>query len=163
MSVFLSSQVARSTPFDNTSNSFVAAEVQSAIEEAKNSLTYTEVTADSSTTTTSGTDSLMNSMTITPTVAGSYLVMFSTDINSNAAGAAISTSFYLAGSQIANSLRKIIPHDGGALSAGAARGIMYIQKIVSFSGANTLEVRWSTSSGTATAAARNLVVIRVGA
>lgn len=123
-------------------------------------LVTTEATATANTNTTSGTDALMDSMTVTP-AAGTYLALFNTDINSTAAGAAISVSFYIAGVQVATSLRKIIPFDGGALSATAARGIASMQEILTVTGSQALEVRWSTSGGTATAACRSLITLRV--
>lgn len=120
----------------------------------------TEVVATGTTTRSSTTDALMAFMTTTP-AAGTYMVLFNTDIESNAAGAAISISYYLAGVQIASSLRKIIPFDGGALSATAARGIAALQDLITVTGSQTLEVQWSISSGTATAANRSLILMRV--
>lgn len=120
-----------------------------------------EVTATSSTNTTSSTDALLNSMTTGNLPQGTYLILFNADFESNAAGAAISFSYYLGGSQVATSLRKIIPFDGGALSATAARGIAQLQQVITVSGAQAVEVRWSISSGTATAAARSLISMQV--
>lgn len=119
-----------------------------------------ETTATANATTTSGTDALMTGMTMTP-AAGTYLVLFNTDINSNSAGAAISFSFYVAGSQITTSLRKISHFDGGTLSAGSARGQACLQELITVTGSQAVEVRWSTSSGTATAAARSLIIMQV--
>lgn len=157
----LASPVARSVPFDNSSNSFVATEVQSAIEESSTHLTTAEITSVTPVTTTSGTDALLTSMTVTP-VAGTYLVLFGTDLNSNAAGATITFSYYVGGSQIAASQRKIIPFDGGALSSLAARGMGSLQSLITVNGSQAIEVRWSMSSGTATAANRSLITLRVG-
>lgn len=153
------SVVASSVPFDNSSNGFVATDVQAAIEETSNFLTVVEVTATGNTTTTSGTDALMNSMTRTP-IAGTYLVLFNTDINSNAAGSAISLSYYVGGVQVASSLRKTSHFDGGTLSAGSARAVSSLQSVIAVNGSQAIEVRWSTSGGTATAAARSLITIR---
>lgn len=111
-------------------------------------------------TTTSSTDSLLNGMTITP-AAGTYLILFNSDIDSNAAGAAISVSVYIGGTQVASTLRKIIPFDGGALSAGDARGIAATQHIATVNGSQAIEIRWSISSGTASAANRSLITLRV--
>lgn len=124
------------------------------------SLISNEITSVTPVNTTSGTDAVMTSMTTTP-AAGTYLVLFNTDINSTNAGAAISFSYYLAGSQIAATLRKIIPFDGGALSATAARGLASLQSIITVNGSQVVDVRWSTSGGTATAANRSLITLRV--
>lgn len=124
------------------------------------SLVSSETTATANTTTASGTDALMNSMTVTP-AAGTYLVLFNTDIESNAAGAAVSLSYYLAGVQVTGSLRKTSHFDGGALSAGSARAVAQLQDIIAVNGSQAIEVRWSTSGGTATAAQRSLITLRV--
>lgn len=154
------SPVARSIPFDNSTNGFVSTNVQAAIEETSNFLTVNEITATADATTTSSTDALINSMTTTP-VAGTYLVFFNASATSNTAGAAISFSYYLAGSQIAATLRKIIPLDGGTLSVGSARGLTGIHQKVTFNGSQALEVRWSISSGTGTCHQRVLTSIRI--
>lgn len=154
-----SSPVAKQVPFDNSSNGFLATDVQAAIEESANYLTVTETTSTTPVNTTSGTDVLMTSMTVTP-VAGTYLVLFNTDLNSNNAGAAISISYYVGGAQLAVSQRKVIPFDGGALSAAAARGMGCLQSRITVNGSQAIEVQWSTSGGTATAANRSLITVR---
>lgn len=110
--------------------------------------------------TTSSTDATLTSMTYTP-AAGTYLVLFNTDINSTAAGAAVTFSYYLAAVQVAASQRKIIPFDGGTLSAGAARGMACLQHVITVTGSQVVDVRWSVSSGTATSANRALVFMQV--
>lgn len=150
----------RSIPFDNAGTTFNSTNVHDAIVESANFLTTNEVTATGNTTTTSGTDALINSMTTTP-VAGTYMVFFNTDINSNAAGSAISVSYYVGGVQVAATLRKTSHFDGGTLSAGSARAIVSLQSIIAVNGSQAIEVRWSTSSGTATAANRSLITVRV--
>lgn len=160
-SILFKSPVASTIPFDNTASGLVATDVQAAIEESVNFSRTSEVMVTAVATTSSTTDALMDSMTVTPPQAGTYLVLFNTDVNSATAGAAISVSYYVAGVQVAASLRKIIPFDGGALSAGAARGIAALQDIIVVTGSQAIEVRWSISSGTATAAARSLITLRV--
>lgn len=123
------------------------------------SFTYRTI-ATGDTTTSSGTDALLNSMTLTPS-AGTYLVMFSSSMTSNAPGAAISSSFYIAGVQRGESLRKIIPCDGGTLSSGSGRGVMDISDIITVTGSQAIEIRWSISSGTATAHPRVMFAIKI--
>lgn len=120
----------------------------------------TEVSATATTTTNSGTDALMNSMTITP-VSGTYLVWFSTDLNSPTAGAVISLSYYIGGSQKADSLRKVMPFAGGTLTVGNQRIGVALNGVVTVNGSQAIEVRWSTSAGTMTAAARTMNILRV--
>lgn len=120
----------------------------------------TEVSATASTNAGTGADTLMSGMTITP-VSGTYLVFFSCDINSNTAGAAISVSIYVAGSQKADSLRKVIPFAGGTLTSGSARAMASTNGVVTVNGSQAIEIRWSASSGTNSAAARTMNILRV--
>lgn len=124
------------------------------------SITSFYVSATATATTTSGTDALLTTMTTTP-AAGTYFVTFNTDLQCNNAGGAISISFYVGGSQQATSLRKEIPLDGGTLSIGTGRGIVSLSDQIVVNGSQAIEVRWSTSGGTATTAARALMGIRV--
>lgn len=119
-----------------------------------------EVSDTATATTSSGTDAVMTTMTITPT-PGTYLALFSCDINSPTAGAAISVSFYLAGTQISTTLRKIIPFAGGTLTSGSARAAVSLNKIVTVGTGQTIDVRWSTSAGTVTAASRDFQLVRL--
>lgn len=158
--IFGITPVAGEIPFDNATNGWISTDVQSAIQESTHTLFAAEVTGFTDLNTTSTTDSLLTGMTITP-AAGTYLVWFSTSITSNLAGAAVSTSFYVGGVQKADSLRKIIPLDGGALSVGAARGIMQFQGLITVNGSQAIEIRWSTSGGTATCGPRTMNTLRV--
>lgn len=153
-------QVASSTPFDNSSNGYIATDVQAAIEESNKHLIAGEVNATASATAGTGADALMTTMTVTP-AAGTYLVNFSCDITSNTSGAAISVSIYVGGSQKADSLRKIIPFSGGTLTSGNARGFCGTNGLVTVNGSQAIEIRWSASSGTNTTAARTLNYLRI--
>lgn len=121
----------------------------------------TEVSATATATVNSSTDALITGMTFTPSVTGTYLILFSCDINSGTAGAAISVSYYFNGAQAANSLRKIIPFAGGTLTTGSARACVSINDINACTAGQAVEVRWSISSGSATTASRTLDVIRL--
>lgn len=121
---------------------------------------FEEMVDTSNATTTSGTDAQLASMTVTPP-AGSYLCNFSTSITNSAAGSATSVSFYIAGTQKAASLIKSSVFDGGTLSATSARGSVAISTIVTVGGTDTIEIRWSVSSGTATCGARILNIVRL--
>lgn len=123
-------------------------------------LTTSEATATANATTTSGTDALINSMTLTLT-AGTYLFMFSAGIQSSNAGAVITTSFYVGGSQRADSVRAIAPFDGGTLSALTGRCGVSIQGVITVNGSQAVEVRWNTTGGTATCGPRTLTALQV--
>lgn len=119
-----------------------------------------EVSATASASSTTGADALMAGMTITPAV-GKYLVWFSCDLNSTAAGDVLSVSIYVGGVQKADSLRKIMPFAGGTLTSGSQRVGMATNGIVTVNGAQAIEIRWSTSAGSPTAAARTLNILQV--
>lgn len=157
---FEKSVVAASVPFDNSTNGFTSTDVQAAIVEASTRLVASEVSATANDTTTSSTDSPLNSMTITP-AAGTYMVWFGTTITSNSAGAAISISLYVGGAQKADSLRKITPLDGGLGSSGSSRGTSDINALVTVNGSQALVVQWSISSGTATCGPRTMNILRI--
>lgn len=123
-------------------------------------LTAGEVSATANTTTSSGTDALMNSMTMT-LASGTYLVWFSCDLSSPTAGAVVSVSFYVAGAQIGQSLRKVMPFAGGLGSSTSQRATAAVNGLLTVNGSQAIEVRWSTSSGTITAAARTMNYLKV--
>lgn len=123
-------------------------------------LPYTEVFSTASATAPTSTDALIPTMTISP-AAGTYLLWFSGDINSGVAGAAISVSVYVGGSQVAQTLRKVVPFCGGTLTSGSARCGVAINCVVSPTSGQAVEIRWSTSSAGPTMAARNLDILRL--
>lgn len=156
-----STQTAVSTPFDNSTNGFIATDVQAAIEETTRYLTDLEVSATGSTSVTTSV-AVMNSMTLTPSLAGSYLAWFSCDIESGVAGAAITVQFYVNAVADASSQRKIIPFSGGTLTSGSGRGTVAFQKVLTVTAGQTIDVRWSSSNNGPTAAARTLTLLKVG-
>lgn len=123
-------------------------------------ISNTEISATGGVTAGTGADALMTGMTVTP-VAGTYLVWFSCDINSANAGAATSVSFYVGGSQKADSLRKVVPFCGGTLTSGSARCGVALNGVITVNGSQAIEIRWSASSGTNTVAARTMNILRV--
>lgn len=125
-----------------------------------NGLANTEVSATASATAGTGADALLTGMTITP-VSGTYLVWFSTDINSAGAGIVVSVSIYVGGSQKADSLRKIMPFAGGTLTVGNQRVGVSTNGVVTVNGSQAIEIRWSASSGAPTSAARTMNILRV--
>lgn len=120
-----------------------------------------EVNATANATTTSGTNALLTGMTSTPPI-GTYLVIFSAAVNSNSAGATVSLSLFNNGTQKADSVRNISQFDGGALSATSASGGVDINGIVTVNGSQAIEIRWSTSGGTATCGPRTMTLLKVG-
>lgn len=124
-------------------------------------ITHGEASATASATAPTGTDTLIAGMTTGNIPAGTYLVWFSSDLNSANAGAVVSVSFYVGGVQKADSLRKVMPFAGGTLTSGSQRVGVATNGLVTVNGSQAVEVRWSTSSNAPTAADRTLNWIRV--
>jgi hypothetical protein len=121
----------------------------------------TEVTSTTNATTTSGTDALMTGMTITP-IQGTYLVMFSSVVQSSGAGQGVTVSLYVGGTQDATSVRDAAPFDGGTLSATQASCGIMTHGIYTVNGSQAIAVEWHVSGGTATVFQRKLSVIKIG-
>lgn len=121
---------------------------------------YYEIVGTSTTTTTSGTDALLDSMTVTPR-AGTYLCNFTTSVNNDLGGAVTSVSLYVGGVQKAATLMQTAVFDGGTLSALSATGGVAITSIIIFDGATALDVSWSVTGGTATCNGRTLTLVRI--
>lgn len=154
-----STEVASSVPFDNSTNGFNSTDVQSAIEESVHHLSATEVSATADTTTTSTTDVLINSMTITP-VSGSYLVKFSSTVDHSNQNVAVVVSLYTGGVLKADSVRSTIPRTN-AIGAITMSLCVAINGLVTVNGAQAIEIRWKTSAGTATAHQRTMDILRI--
>lgn len=120
----------------------------------------TEASATATITAGTGADTLMTGMTLTP-VTGSYVVIFSCDLNCSTAGAVTSYSLYIGGIQKVDSLRRVGPFDGGALSATNARCGVSINGLVTVDGTQSIEVRWSASTGTNQTSNRTLNILKV--
>lgn len=122
---------------------------------------FLEVTATGAITAGTGADALMTGMTLTPPLAGTYIAWFTCDITSATAGAATSVSIYVGGAQVAASLRKVAPFDGGTLSATTARCGVATQATVVVNGSQAIAIEWSASNGTNTTADRTLTLLKV--
>ena len=155
-------EVADSIPFDNSSNGFTATNVQDAIEEAEISTPVNYIATSAGVTRNSSTDATMGGMTYTNSSGASIKVvaLFNGDITIGKTGAVLSISFYLNGGQVANTLRKQ-SSDGGTLS-GSCRVTASTQCKVIIPNGQTLDVRWSVSSGTITGGARSIILTKCG-
>lgn len=151
---------AKNVRFDNSTNGFVARTVQEAIEES--ALPVIDfVNQATNVTRSNSADALLSGMTKTGLV-GNYEFTFRGDMTSDQAGQAISYSFYKNGAQVAGTLQKMSPFDGGALSAGEARATAYTDwKFTGLIVTDTIEVRWSMSGGTATSHSRRMKWLKV--
>lgn len=122
-------------------------------------ITNTEVFATADATTTSTTDVLMTSMTITP-VSGDYLVWFSGGVDHSNQSVAVVVSIYSGGTLKTDSVRSPVPRFNG-VGANTLTPICATQGKVTVNGAQAIEIRWKTASGTATVHQRTLNILRV--
>lgn len=122
-------------------------------------ISNTEVSATVDTTTGSTTDVLINTMTITP-VSGTYLVKFSTTVDHSAQSVAVVVSIYSGGSLKTDSVRGVVPRFNG-IGANSLSPCVATNCVVTVNGAQAIEIRWKTASGTATAHQRTLNIFRL--
>lgn len=122
-------------------------------------ISNTEVSATADVTTTSTTDVLMTTMTITP-VAGTYLVVFSTTVDHSAQSVAVVVSIYVGGVLKADSVRSPVPRFNG-VGANSLTPMASTNGVVTVNGSQAIEIRWKTASGTATAHQRTLNIVRM--
>ena len=121
-------------------------------------LTSSTASATGSTTTTSSSDAQMNSMTLTPG-AGTYLAMFSTSVaHSNAAGETY-VSLYANSAQVAASERRLTLADLKQIGQIVP---LATQAVITVAAAQVIEVKWRTSTSTATAYQRTLTLVKIG-
>ena len=118
-----------------------------------------EATATADTTTTSTTDVLINSMTLTPP-AGTYLAFFSSTIDHSNQNVAVVCSLYVGGALDTDTVRGPIPRTN-ALGAITMSMTVAINGLVVVNGSQAVEVRWKTASGTATMHQRTLNLLRI--
>ena len=155
------SPVASSVPFSNATNGFTADNTQAAIEEARNSPAVNFLSTSTLQNIASSTDTVVTGVSYSNATGGpiKLTATFNADINIPSGGV-LSTSFYLNGTQVADSLRKI-SGDGG-LGAGAFRATSITNSKVTVPNGQTLDVRCSVSSGSIGVTARSNCLIRCG-
>lgn len=107
-----------------------------------------------SATTASTSDVLMTSMSITPAVTGTYLVIFEGATRNSAVGNINTFSIYVNSSQIVNSVRSYtLPSASRDISVITTAIVTYIT--------GNIEVRWKVNSGTGTILGRSLRAIKL--
>lgn len=122
-------------------------------------ISNTEVSATADTTTTSTTDVLINTMTITP-VAGTYLAIGTLCVDHSNQSVAVVVSIYSGGSLKTDSVRSVVPRFN-AIGANSLSPCVSTQGIVTVNGSQAIELRWKTASNTATGHQRTLTIVRL--
>jgi hypothetical protein len=113
----------------------------------------TEVTSTATNTTTSLTDVLIPSMTMTPG-AGNYKAMFSAVWRGSTSSVNVTFSYYVNGVLVAASERAT------RVTAGGADMTMTMIKLLTAGAGQAVEVRWRVSTGTGTIINRNFILER---
>lgn len=119
-----------------------------------------EVSGTSNVTTTSTTDVVYTGATSTPP-AGVYFVVFSTWLSHSNGNATITMSLYNNAAQKTDSVKTTIPFVG-AVSAVTQNISVVIQGITTVNGAQAIDIRWRTSTGTATGHQWTLDLLKIG-
>lgn len=119
---------------------------------------YSELSSSSSTSTTSSSYTLVNSMSTTPS-SGTYIVSFSATGSATGSDQQLQVSLYKDGSKVSTSERNF----GFDTNSGnyTNRFGIYIQSLITFNGSETIEVRYKTDSGTFNINERSLILIKV--
>lgn len=126
---------------------------QSAISDASQSVTNYHLNSTTPFGTTSASDVLITGFSITP-ASGTYGVFFNASLVGSTGSGSHFWSVYKNGVQVADSERKEANKSGAQSNS--------TQTVVSMPGAQAVDVRVRTGSGTCTVNARSLVLIRLG-
>lgn len=123
-------------------------------------MAISEAIASGDITTSSGTDVLMTSMTLTPG-AGDYLAVFSTSVHNDTAGALVRCSLYVNSVQQAHTEREILAE--GSLLPPGFQHLLATNAHLSVGAGEDVEVHWHVSAGTGTAGRRTLNLFPISA
>jgi hypothetical protein len=121
---------------------------------AGGSIAHSEVNAAGDVTTTSTSDVVVTSMSITPG-AGSYIVYFSTSIRQSNNGDSVFLSVYANGVQVTNSQRQY------TRAGGATQDVAMIMAKSTVAAGQAIDIRWRVNSNTGTLGNRALVLLKV--
>lgn len=123
-------------------------------------LSNNEATATADATTTSASDVLMTSMTLTP-AAGTYMVWFSAWFDHSAQVTPITVSIYSGGSQLTHSVRQV-ETTTNAIGSQSLSSNLSTQGKVTVNGSQAIEIRWNRgSTGTGTVHQRSMFILRL--
>ena len=109
-------------------------------------------------TTTATADTLMTGMQFTDILAGTYLLNFGTSLSHGSNSASIFISVYVNGTQVSGSEREW-RRGGGPGDIAATTDLAGFPIILTTT--STVEIRWRTSTGTATSTNRHINLLRV--
>lgn len=159
--------VAKATPFDNSANGFSAKTVQAAIEEARYLTVNYGVTGTSTVTTTSSNFSTVSGMSIANPSAGTYLAVWSADVQTGSVNGQAEVAVFVGGTQQTSLTRQT--QITVALLLGII-GTCYVREggsniigPVTVDGTQTVEVKFRSVDGTTqTIRNRGLTLIRIG-
>ena len=122
-------------------------------------LNYQMASTDATSTTSSTSYVVIDSMTVTP-IAGTWWVSFSSSGNGSAQNADLDFAIFMDGSVVSGTTRRN-GHQSGQQNKDTVRP-MHTQAIIATTGTEVIDVRYKTSSGTFSVYERNLILVRVG-
>lgn len=158
-SIFPSTQVASSIPYDNSISSYGTGDVQSAIDgiavALAGGIVNYNIISSISFASSANADTVITGMTITP-ATGTYAVFFNSENVGSGAGQSLFTTIYKSGSAITDSLRK------SASPAGLHEFTCTTQTIAQFNGSQACDVRINPNAISVTVNQRSLLLIRLG-
>lgn len=150
--------VAKSVPYDNSSTGLGTGDVQSAIDSLNSTVNSgafnLTASATSSTSTSSNSYTTLNSMSLTPTVGGNYLVIFTAQYNA-VSGTGIFTSLFL------NGVQSVVTERITQGPAGNHNLIMTTHSIINVPANQTVDVRWKVDGNSVTSTGRVLTLVKV--
>jgi len=120
-----------------------------------------ETVSTANTTTTSTTDVLVTTMTITP-VAGTYILQWNMEVSATSNNRVIVGSIYVGGVQVTDSSRQYFVRTGNATFTAADIGRLVGTAKITVNGSQAIEIRWRTNGGTAVTQGRSMSLIEVG-
>lgn len=148
--------VAKSTPFDNSSNGFTATDVQTAIEEAKTIAIAGPsglfVSGISSTSTSSTTYGQLDSLTLTATLTGNWAIFFDCQATATNSNTTTYVSIFINGVQNTISERFIDGNGNFSLKTS---------QVISVAAGQIVTIQWKVSAHTASVTGRSLIMIKV--
>jgi hypothetical protein len=152
-------QVASSTPYDNTTSGLGTGDVQSALDAISNLVASGIISYNiiSSTTfsTSASVDTLITGMTVVP-VAGTYSIWYNAANSSTGSGQQLDCTIYNGATAIADSLRSNLSTAGTHIFQNST------QTISQFNGTNACSVKVDANGNSMTIGFRSLLLIRTG-
>ena len=142
--------------YDDSTSTTVKATIQDVLDAGiSTNLSSQIITANDTITVNSNSYQVMDDMELINLPAGTYMMMFSSTMQSSQNNLQGEFAFFLAGTIIDNTRRDYFPRNS------SAKNTTYTQTIVTVNGSQTVDIRWKRNSNTLTAYERSIIYIRI--